>query len=167
MGASIFSLLAFAGMAMAANNARRYQASILRLARNDSLTGLPNRFCFNETLERLTQESDSPFALLIVDLDGFKNVNDTQGHPTGDKLLIEVARRISREIRNMDYVGQAWRRRVRDPPGRRPFARRGEGARHADHPPPVRAFRGRQASSRDRRERGHRAQLAAYSTRMN
>lgn len=104
--ASIFSLLAFAGMIMAANSARRYQTSILRLARHDSLTGLPNRFSFNETLERLSRESETPFALLIVDLDGFKNVNDTQGHPTGDRLLIEVARRLTKEIRRTDYVAR-------------------------------------------------------------
>lgn len=104
--AIIFSFLAFAGMIMAANNARRYQASILRLARHDSLTGLPNRFSFNEILDRLSRESETSFALLIVDLDGFKNVNDTQGHPTGDRLLIEVARRLTKEIRRGDYVAR-------------------------------------------------------------
>ncbi|MBX9760273.1 MAG: EAL domain-containing protein [Beijerinckiaceae bacterium] len=105
-GASIFSLLAFAGMIMAANNARRYQANILRIARNDSLTGLPNRFSLNETLRTLARDPGSPFALLIVDLDGFKNVNDTQGHPTGDRLLIEVARRLSSELTGADHAAR-------------------------------------------------------------
>ncbi|MFN3889782.1 MAG: EAL domain-containing protein [Beijerinckiaceae bacterium] len=106
IGASIFSLLAFAGMVMAANNARRYQASILRLARQDSLTGLSNRFSFSQILDRLSATSEKPFALLIVDLDGFKNVNDTQGHPTGDRLLVEVARRLSAEVRRTDHLAR-------------------------------------------------------------
>jgi diguanylate cyclase (GGDEF)-like protein len=71
-----------------------------RLATHDVLTGLPNRRLFHE---RLMQEIDNAsrnkqhFALLLVDLDGFKEVNDALGHAIGDRLLIEAARRV-REV---------------------------------------------------------------------
>lgn len=67
------------------------------LARHDPLTGLPNRRFFNEKLEEcLRGASDTQrVALLMLDLDGFKIVNDTHGHAVGDKALIEFARRVS------------------------------------------------------------------------
>ncbi|MEO5934569.1 MAG: EAL domain-containing protein [Duganella sp.] len=73
------------------------------LVDKDSLTGLSNRRSFTHTLERLAaprhaaagDPGTGAFALLLVDLDDFKAVNDTFGHPTGDGLLIEVARRIA------------------------------------------------------------------------
>ena len=77
----------------------RAQAEIERLARLDALTGLANRRIFHETLEQaLAARSDevAPVAILYVDLDRFKEVNDTFGHPVGDLLIRGVAERLMR-----------------------------------------------------------------------
>ncbi|MFK8075348.1 MAG: diguanylate cyclase [Granulosicoccus sp.] len=70
--------------------------SVWRIAHVDGLTGLANRRLFLESLDRAVQQSSSsqPVAVLFIDLDDFKNVNDEKGHDAGDKLLIEVAARI-------------------------------------------------------------------------
>jgi PleD family two-component response regulator len=71
---------------------------IAYLARHDVLTGLPNRFGFDERFQescRTAGGSGSQLGLLFVDLDGFKNVNDTLGHAVGDELLRDVAAKIS------------------------------------------------------------------------
>lgn len=71
----------------------RSHAELERRAHHDLLTGLPNRFLF---FQRLTVAVDSGrgLVLLLIDLDGFKKVNDTHGHPAGDALLIEIASRL-------------------------------------------------------------------------
>lgn len=68
-------------------------------ARHDSLTGLPNRFAFREWIEQ-TIEAQSPerLAVLIIDLDSFKEVNDTLGHQMGDRLLCRVADRLAEQF---------------------------------------------------------------------
>lgn len=65
-------------------------------AHHDRLTGLPNRLSFNERLQATLDSSgkDANVAVLLADLDGFKEVNDTLGHHTGDRILLEVARRL-------------------------------------------------------------------------
>jgi diguanylate cyclase (GGDEF)-like protein len=66
----------------------------VRKAHNDELTGLPNRRYIGEWLERrvsLQETGEVPYAVLFLDLDGFKQVNDTLGHEIGDKLLQEVS----------------------------------------------------------------------------
>jgi diguanylate cyclase (GGDEF)-like protein len=71
---------------------------ITQLAFNDTLTGLPNRTMFQQALEhyfRAADAKDSLFALHCLDLDQFKVINDTLGHPAGDALLVEAARRVS------------------------------------------------------------------------
>jgi diguanylate cyclase (GGDEF)-like protein len=73
------------------------EEEIAYLARHDMLTGLSNRFSFDEKLTEARQtarESGSQLSLLFIDLDGFKNVNDTLGHAVGDALLKEVAGRL-------------------------------------------------------------------------
>ncbi|KAA0874167.1 diguanylate cyclase domain-containing protein [Nitrincola tapanii] len=77
------------------------------LARHDSLTGLPNRTLFYDrfahALARAERRNES-MALLYMDLDGFKPINDQYGHPVGDQVLQEVARRFSTAIRGADSV---------------------------------------------------------------
>jgi diguanylate cyclase len=81
-----------------------------RLARHDSLTGLPNRARINELLlERTDADSlrqDQPFALLLIDLDGFKAINDSLGHAAGDKILQEAANRLREVLPTDDLVGR-------------------------------------------------------------
>lgn len=77
-------------------------------ARHDELTQIPNRAFFLERLQEITGRETSleNFALLFVDLDGFKSVNDTAGHDAGDYILQETARRLQRLIRKTDMVAR-------------------------------------------------------------
>src|SRR5205807_2895494 len=71
------------------------QAQLTHRALHDPLTGLGNRALL---AERLADAAGRSFALLMLDLDGFKDINDTLGHPAGDALLVEVAVRLRREV---------------------------------------------------------------------
>jgi diguanylate cyclase (GGDEF)-like protein len=75
--------------------AERNRTELARLRHYDPLTNLPNRVLLEERLNALAARPGAAFALLFLDLDGFKAVNDTLGHQAGDALLIEVARRLS------------------------------------------------------------------------
>jgi diguanylate cyclase (GGDEF)-like protein len=80
-----------------------------RLAFYDALTGLPNRNLFNDRLARalaVGTRNRSPFALLYIDIDYFKHVNDTFGHEAGDDLLCEVAARLTQSLRASDTVAR-------------------------------------------------------------
>ena len=82
---------------------------IQRVAHHDSLTGLPNRLLFNDRLQQaisLAKRDAGRFALLYLDLDKFKPVNDQYGHATGDELLRAVAARLRREVRESDTVAR-------------------------------------------------------------
>ncbi len=84
-------------------------ARIAHLAYHDSLTGLPNRAVFTEHLGRSVDkaaEQGAPLAVLCIDLDGFKTVNDLYGHPAGDELLIEVAHRLRSVSRGNELVAR-------------------------------------------------------------
>ena len=87
---------------------RQAEAKISYLAMHDSLTGLPNRHLFNQEVARSFEQlgRGQRFALLCLDLDHFKNVNDTLGHPCGDKLLQEVGARLRRCMREGDLVAR-------------------------------------------------------------
>jgi diguanylate cyclase (GGDEF)-like protein len=74
--------------------AERTRDELAKLRFYDPLTGLPNRSLLQERLEDLERENIGAIALLFLDLDGFKAVNDTMGHAAGDMLLIEVAERL-------------------------------------------------------------------------
>ncbi len=88
---------------------KKSEELIWRQANFDTLTGLPNRDMFHDRLEQETKKSiraDLPLALLLVDLDQFKVVNDTLGHAVGDVLLKEAARRIKACVRESDTVAR-------------------------------------------------------------
>jgi len=87
---------------------KRYQETIGRLAHQDVLTGLPNRALFQDRIRQgLKQvQHGSSLALHCLDLDRFKSVNDTLGHPIGDSLLVAVAERLRAEIRETDTVAR-------------------------------------------------------------
>ncbi len=75
------------------------------LAYHDALTGLPNRLQFKERLEQFV-EANSKIAVLFIDLDKFKMINDTRGHTVGDKLLQQVAQRLINSVSDEDIVSR-------------------------------------------------------------
>ncbi|MCP3941863.1 MAG: GGDEF domain-containing protein [Desulfobacteraceae bacterium] len=86
-----------------------YQTELYRSANYDKLTNLPNRSMFMDIINQELKQSkryERKFALLFIDLDGFKAVNDTLGHDTGDRLLIEVASRLQTGVRDSDTVAR-------------------------------------------------------------
>jgi diguanylate cyclase (GGDEF)-like protein/PAS domain S-box-containing protein len=88
---------------------RRAEAEIVHLARHDVLTGLANRAEFNAKLEEASKRlkrNGSAVTLMMLDLDKFKAVNDTLGHPAGDQLLVEVARRLQSSVRETDVLAR-------------------------------------------------------------
>jgi diguanylate cyclase (GGDEF)-like protein len=89
---------------------KRASEQISYMARHDGLTGLPNRRVFVEALEqriaRAHRETNASFAVLFIDLDHFKDVNDTLGHPAGDLLLQTVAKRLRASVRKGDTVAR-------------------------------------------------------------
>ncbi len=85
------------------------EARIQQLAHFDALTGLPNRLLLSDRISHalsMAQRSTTPVAVLLLDLDHFKNVNDNLGHSIGDLLLIELARRLTQTIRDEDTVAR-------------------------------------------------------------
>ncbi|MCG6925239.1 MAG: EAL domain-containing protein [Acidobacteria bacterium] len=88
---------------------QRAEADLQRLARYDSLTGLPNRTFFLDTLERTLSRAahrNTLAALVFLDLDGFKDVNDRLGHPAGDTVLQATADRLRAGTRSSDLVAR-------------------------------------------------------------
>lgn len=88
---------------------KQYEERIQQLAHFDSLTGLPNRILLNDRISHAlssVQRSHAPLAVLFLDLDHFKNVNDTLGHRIGDLLLIEIATRLKSVLRDEDTVSR-------------------------------------------------------------
>jgi diguanylate cyclase (GGDEF)-like protein/PAS domain S-box-containing protein len=88
---------------------KRAEEQISRMARYDNLTGLVNRQVFVEALEVAVareRRNGRCFALLYLDLDHFKDVNDTLGHPVGDLLLVAVAARLRASVRELDTVAR-------------------------------------------------------------
>jgi diguanylate cyclase (GGDEF)-like protein/PAS domain S-box-containing protein len=82
---------------------------VLYLAHHDPLTDLPNRYSLNERLPhalRLCRRNRQQLALMLIDLDGFKAINDTLGHQMGDRLLVTVASRLREAVRDSDIVAR-------------------------------------------------------------
>ena len=85
------------------------EAEISKLAFQDTLTGLPNRLRFNQLLGSAIADAarvNGPLAVLLIDLDRFQQINDTLGHPTGDRVLQEVGTRLREAIRQEDIVAR-------------------------------------------------------------
>ena len=99
--------LAAIGIGVLAQRLRETQATAARLLRTDPLTGLFNRRSLNEALllelDR-TERDQGRAALVMLDLDGFKEINDRYGHSVGDELLVEVAARLSASLRTYDVL---------------------------------------------------------------
>jgi len=101
--------LGFRGIGTDLTEQRRSEREITRLARFDSLTGLPNRAMMRQTLEEALRNAahrQKGCALFLIDLDRFKNVNDTLGHPIGDALLRQVGERLQSVMGNHGQVGR-------------------------------------------------------------
>ena len=103
------TFLGYAGSLIDDEARRRAEERVRGLALRDPLTGLPNRRMLRELLARELAQAGregSRLALLLVDLDDFKQVNDTLGHSAGDELLLEVARRLRMGVREGDHVAR-------------------------------------------------------------
>jgi diguanylate cyclase (GGDEF)-like protein len=101
--------LGFRGIGTDLTEQRKSEREITRLARFDSLTGLPNRAMMRQTLDEALRNAahrQKGCALFMIDLDRFKNVNDTLGHPIGDALLRQVADRLKSVMGNHGQVGR-------------------------------------------------------------
>lgn len=101
--------LGFIGHCMDVTDAKRAEAEIERLAYHDALTGLPNRTLFLDRLEQTLAASRRNHrcgAVLFVDLDHFKQINDVHGHAMGDAVLREIARRLQFHLRQEDTVAR-------------------------------------------------------------
>lgn len=88
---------------------KQAEQRMYQLAHYDTLTGLPNRTLFYETLTRtllLSAEKDVSAAIMFIDLDHFKNINDTIGHAAGDELLSQFSNRLMQCVRVRDTVGR-------------------------------------------------------------
>jgi diguanylate cyclase (GGDEF)-like protein len=103
------ALMDLSTLVVTALQARRRAIDLQRLAMTDYLTGVGNRVQFEKALAAEVNHSKragTPFSVLCMDLDGFKSVNDTLGHPAGDEVLCEVCRRLSALVRQGDVLAR-------------------------------------------------------------
>ena len=88
---------------------KRAEAFVRHMAHHDGLTGLPNRTLLMDRLDRAISQAErqhEQFVVLALDLDHFKRVNDTLGHPVGDQFLLTISRRLQRTVRAVDTVAR-------------------------------------------------------------
>ncbi len=103
------TITGFLGIAYDVTERRRREAYTQHVAHHDFLTGLPNRLLLNDRLSvaiEAARRHQQSLAVMILDLDHFKRINDSLGHQVGDLLLIEVARRLQRVVRASDTVAR-------------------------------------------------------------
>ncbi|MEG3088194.1 EAL domain-containing protein [Sphingomonas sp. PB4P5] len=101
--------IGFRGVGSDVTEQRASNDKINRMARFDALTGLPNRLLINEGLGRAMAEADkwgSKCAFMMIDLDRFKAINDTLGHPIGDRLLGRVSERLGQLVTDNEMIGR-------------------------------------------------------------
>ncbi len=99
----------FCGIIRDISDRKRSEQELAYLAYHDTLTGLHNRKAFLEKLDEAIREAkryENYRSVLFIDLDHFKTVNDTYGHEIGDRLLVQVASRLRRILRDTDYVSR-------------------------------------------------------------
>lgn len=99
----------YVALASDISHIKEAENTLEKLAYYDTLTGLPNRDLFYDRLDQAikrTLRNDGTTALLFIDLDRFKNINDTLGHAVGDEVLVEVAKRLKERIRDSDTVSR-------------------------------------------------------------
>jgi len=102
-------VIGLVGITREINEMRETEVALQHLATHDTLTDLPNRFLMVDRLSQLlsrAQRSGSAFAVLYMDIDRFKEVNDSHGHEFGDLLLRAVAKRLSKSVRQSDTVAR-------------------------------------------------------------
>ena len=103
------SVIGYRGIALDITETKNSEDKIAYLALYDSLTNLPNRASFKEQIDRSiakTGVNGFGVALFVLDLDKFKHINDTLGHPAGDELLVMVAKRLSAQCNNATIVAR-------------------------------------------------------------
>lgn len=99
----LITILIFVGQ----TNRRKFTAKTTKMAQVDTLTGLLNRAYFTELFENMVEEDpENKYAILFMDLDGFKDINDSYGHNMGDKVLRVVANRLVMSARREDLVSR-------------------------------------------------------------
>jgi len=109
VSALIAILIAFVLRQLPLNALRRYRQRLEHMAQHDALTGLPNRALLQDRLDqaiRRSRRNGTPVTLVYLDLDHFKDVNDTLGHRQGDELLRTVAARMAESMRSSDIVAR-------------------------------------------------------------
>jgi len=97
------------GITREINELKHAEIALQDIATHDTLTGLPNRYLMFDRLNQLivrAERSPTSFAVLFIDLDGFKRINDTRGHDVGDLTLRAVAERLSQSVRAADTVAR-------------------------------------------------------------
>ena len=108
-GLVVLALLVVAYMRHTTATIATTETRLRHLARHDPLSGLPNRILFGERLEAVIEkvrQVGTTAAVFYIDLDHFKDVNDTLGHPIGDELIRSVAQRLARTVRDEDLVSR-------------------------------------------------------------
>jgi diguanylate cyclase (GGDEF)-like protein/PAS domain S-box-containing protein len=103
------TVIGMLGITREINELKRAELNLQYLATHDLLTGLPNRYLLFDRMEqtiRRARRNQSMFAVLYIDLDGFKGVNDRYGHHIGDQVLRQVADRLTANVRDSDTVAR-------------------------------------------------------------